>query len=71
MFYTVLLPNGVLHTVSPAFNCTLAQWVAGLGPARAGREPLHVALAEVQVARVGGDGRRQLHLNGSEGFAYK
>ena len=31
MIYTVLLPNVVLHTVPPAFTCTLAQWVAGLG----------------------------------------
>ena len=34
LFCTVLLPNGVLHAASPAFNCTLAQWVAGLGDAR-------------------------------------
>ena len=43
MFYTVLLPKGVLQTVSPAFNCKLAQWVAGLGGARrhrpCGEEP--------------------------------
>ena len=26
-----MLPKGVLQTVSPAFNCKLAQWVAGVG----------------------------------------
>ena len=31
VFYTVLLPSGVLYTVSPAFNCTLAQRIAGVG----------------------------------------
>ena len=30
MFYTVLLPNDVLHTDSPAFNCTLASGLRGL-----------------------------------------
>ena len=33
MFCSVLIRNGVLHTVSPTFICTLAQWIAGLGDA--------------------------------------
>ena len=31
VFHIGLLPNNVLRTVHPAFNFTLARWVAGLG----------------------------------------
>ena len=39
VFYTVLLPNGVVYTGSPAFNCTLVQWVRGLGMTKHGTRP--------------------------------